>query len=294
MSVEQWSDLLFSEAGGHDAHVWGSVKSVNDDGSYQVQLNASSVTTRCAAGCTAGVGDRVLVCIMANGRCVAVGRLEGTEAVFAKPVTMQSTLNVSGNVRLPNNKYFGGASTEGTGFSLLGINTNDNVLLAYGPYFNGLSGGTYVYGTDAVGIRTKGEFNITSPTAGLSARAYGVNKVLWSGGYYMSSSHTATLSEEISAQPNGVLLVFSTYSSSTVRNYGWVFHFVPKYHVSAHDGTGCVCCGCNSTANVFFNKYLYVSDTQIVGHDNNTSDNTMDSGITKTNTGAVLRYVIGV
>lgn len=60
-----------------DEHTWGSVKSINSDGSYQVQLNTSSVTTRCAAGCTAGVGDRVLVCIMANGRCVAVSRLGG-------------------------------------------------------------------------------------------------------------------------------------------------------------------------------------------------------------------------
>lgn len=63
-----------------DVHTTGLVKSINADGSYQVQLNASSTTTRCAAGCTAGVGDRVLVCIMANGRCVAVGRLGGDAA----------------------------------------------------------------------------------------------------------------------------------------------------------------------------------------------------------------------
>lgn len=68
---------MFPEAGEKDAHLWGSVKSVNSDGSYEVQLNTSSVTTRCAAGCAAGVGDRVLVCIMANGRCVAVSRLGG-------------------------------------------------------------------------------------------------------------------------------------------------------------------------------------------------------------------------
>lgn len=77
MSIEKWSDLMFPEGVGRDAHLWGSVKSVNSDGSYEVQLNTSSVTARCAAGCTANVGDRVLVCIMANGRCVAIARLGG-------------------------------------------------------------------------------------------------------------------------------------------------------------------------------------------------------------------------
>lgn len=80
MSIEQWSDLMFPETGGTDAHLWGSVKSVNADGSYEVQLNASSVTTRCAAGCNASVGDRVLVCIMANGRCAAISKLGGLSA----------------------------------------------------------------------------------------------------------------------------------------------------------------------------------------------------------------------
>lgn len=69
-----------------DSHTYGQVKSVNSDGSYQVQLNASSTTTRCAPFCTAGVGDRVLVAIKANGKCDAVGRLEGEFAEFRKPL----------------------------------------------------------------------------------------------------------------------------------------------------------------------------------------------------------------
>lgn len=95
MSIEQWSDLMFPEAGERDAHLWGSVKAVNSDGSYQVQLNKSNVTTRCSAGCTAGVGDRVLVCIMANGRCAACGRLEGAEAEFKKPVRFDGDITYS-------------------------------------------------------------------------------------------------------------------------------------------------------------------------------------------------------
>lgn len=77
MSVEQWSDLLFSEAGPRDGHAYGSVRAVNEDGSYMVQLNASNTLTRCAPFCTATAGDRVKVVINANGKCDAIGRLGG-------------------------------------------------------------------------------------------------------------------------------------------------------------------------------------------------------------------------
>lgn len=81
MSVEQWSDLLFSEAGPRDGHAYGSVRAVNEDGSYMVQLNASNTLTRCAPFCTAMVGDRVKVVINANGKCDAIGRLGGVETI---------------------------------------------------------------------------------------------------------------------------------------------------------------------------------------------------------------------
>ncbi len=66
-----------------DRHVWGSVRSVNPDGSYQVRLNASSMDTRCACACSACEGDRVLVCIMADGRAAAVARVGGGGFIHA-------------------------------------------------------------------------------------------------------------------------------------------------------------------------------------------------------------------
>lgn len=95
MSVEQWSDLMFPEKEGRDAHVYGSVKSVNADGSYEVRLNASSVTTRCVACCTASVGDRVLVLVKANGRCDAVGRVGGIVSP-AELDELEALLGISG------------------------------------------------------------------------------------------------------------------------------------------------------------------------------------------------------
>lgn len=60
-----------------DTHHWGLVTLVNEDGSYQVKLNSSDTTTRCANACTASVGDRVLVLVKTDGKCVAVSRLGG-------------------------------------------------------------------------------------------------------------------------------------------------------------------------------------------------------------------------
>lgn len=55
----------------------GTVRTVNADGSYEVLLDGDVQPRTCSAYGAAGVGDRVLVCIMANGRCVAVSRMGG-------------------------------------------------------------------------------------------------------------------------------------------------------------------------------------------------------------------------
>lgn len=57
-----------------EVHMWGLVSSVNKDGSYQVSLNDSNVTTRCARCVEADAGDRVLVLKMRNGSTVALAK----------------------------------------------------------------------------------------------------------------------------------------------------------------------------------------------------------------------------
>lgn len=118
--------------------------------------------------------------------------------------------------------------------------------------------------------------------------------VLWSGGWYMTSGHTAELSEKISAQPTGVNLVFSEYYDGEAKNQTFISCFVSKKLVSAHGGCGHCFMLCNSTLNYFATKYLYISDDKIVGHDNNKATGTGNTGITYTNNRFVLRYVIGV
>lgn len=118
--------------------------------------------------------------------------------------------------------------------------------------------------------------------------------VLWSGAYYMNASQTASLSELVSKQLTGILLVFSAYSDSTAQNYNWNSFFVSKKHVISHAGAGCTFVMCGSNFGNMCTKYLYISDDKIVGNDNNTASGTATSGITFNNSTFVLRYVIGV
>ena len=59
-----------------DSHQYATVTAVNLDGSYQVQMNGSLVTTRAARLCGAEIGDRVL-CVITDGQCAAIGRVGG-------------------------------------------------------------------------------------------------------------------------------------------------------------------------------------------------------------------------
>lgn len=120
------------------------------------------------------------------------------------------------------------------------------------------------------------------------------NKVLWSGGWYMQASQTATLSEAVSAQPHGIWLVFSWYDTSEWAPYdgGWNCHFVPKWLVQNYEGKN-INASLVDTGSNHMAKTLYVHDTKIVGSDENIG--TYDrSGITTDRSEWVLRAVIGV
>ena len=123
----------------------------------------------------------------------------------------------------------------------------------------------------------------------------GKNKVLWTGGYYMSDSQTATLSEAISAQANGVVLVWSYYVDGANDNSNFQCIFIPKHFITLHNGKGIGMVLTNGSMNVVASKYVYVSDTSIKGYAGNDDAATAkDTGITSTPKNFVLRYVIGV
>ena len=125
---------------------------------------------------------------------------------------------------------------------------------------------------------------------------YNGNKVLWGGdmesGMYMTAGHTANLTEAVSAQRHGIVLVFSYYNGADDTNYNWQSFFVPKYLVSVSTSGHTFTLNRGKFAAVG-TKYLYIKDTQITGHDDNSLTGTAN-GITYTNNKFVLRYVLGV
>ena len=61
-------------------------------------------------------------------------------------------------------------------------------------------------------------------------------KILWIGQYYMTAGQTATLSEKVSEQPNGIVLVFSRYVDGVAENYDFNSFFVLKILIDSHHG----------------------------------------------------------
>ena len=123
----------------------------------------------------------------------------------------------------------------------------------------------------------------------------GGNRVLWSGGYYMTAGHSITLSQKISEQEKGIVLVFSRYSGGSAQNYHFNHFFVSKDFVELQAGTGSsFIMTTDGNFSVMACKYLYIHDDKIVGNDVNSASGTGTSDITYNNAGFVLRYVIGV
>lgn len=151
---------------------------------------------------------------------------------------------------------------------------------------------------------TRGEDNVwhfydwwkSSLTPTASDKVYHEQTMLWGGdltsGMYMTDGHTANLTEPISAQPNGIILVFSAYESASDTNYSWQCFFVPKALVAASTSGHTFTLGRGKFSRTG-TKYLYIYDTYIKGHADNNLTGTAN-GITYANNKFVLRYVIGV
>lgn len=119
------------------------------------------------------------------------------------------------------------------------------------------------------------------------------NNILWSGVYYMNGNQTVTLSDLISNQASGVVLVFSRYVNGAADDSAFNDFFIPKEIVAQKPGKGHGFIITSSNFEYIASKYLYINDGSIAGHANNTATGTAN-GITYTNNAFVLRYVIGV
>lgn len=136
----------------------------------------------------------------------------------------------------------------------------------------------------------------SSLTPAAAEFVYHEPKVLWGGdltsGMYMTEGHTANLTEAVSAQRHGIILVFSAYESASDTNYSWQCFFVPKQLVALSTSGHTFTLGRGKFSRTG-TKYLYIYDTYITGHADNSATGT-SNGITYANNKFVLRYVFGV
>lgn len=128
---------------------------------------------------------------------------------------------------------------------------------------------------------------------------YTLDSGLLIGGTTMPASKTLTLARSISSQPSGVVLVFSEYGKGSVGNMNVALdksfhsHFIPKSQISDTSKGFCFHLA-TSDLQYYGIMHLYISNTTIVGDDNNTATVTSNCGITYTNGRFALRAVIGV
>lgn len=125
----------------------------------------------------------------------------------------------------------------------------------------------------------------------------GINdqEILWTGANAMGADLTITLSEAVSKQTNGIVVVFSAYTDGTAQNYEFSSHFIPKAWVNKHSGNRHIFLMGSQTLGYMGVKCLYIKDSSITGVSSNVTDTTTtNSGVKTTNSRYVLRYVIGV
>ena len=163
-------------------------------------------------------------------------------------------------------------------------NSNGDLVIGWGQY-DKANGDTAVYGNN-INLTAKGKIKINGTEIG--------GKILWEGAYHMNASQVATLSEPVSQQINGIVLVFSLYRDGYAEDVSLHSFFVSKKEVELMpNAPHTFFLMINSGFSVVGAKYLYIADNAITGDATNEEDGS-NNGFTYKNRSFVLRYVIGV
>lgn len=171
------------------------------------------------------------------------------------------------------------------------IDDNELDLLAIDENTNNVTFGIETTNTTIQGSNIN---LVSSNPITLNGTTIGANKVLWSGASYMNANQSINLSEAISEQTNGIVLVFSLYRNNSAEDVSINSFFVSKKQIELLEGAPhSFFMLVNAGFSILGAKYLYINDSSISGHEDNTSSGT-NSGITFDNSNYVLRYVIGV
>ena len=113
----------------------------------------------------------------------------------------------------------------------------------------------------------------------------------------MKADQTINLSQPISGQKHGIVLIWSAYSESKLaaEDYDFNFKFIPKAFFSLNlTGNGVDVLLNRVDMNAIGTKYIYISNNKITGYKTNADDRKTVNGFVLYNKYWVLRYVIGI
>lgn len=130
----------------------------------------------------------------------------------------------------------------------------------------------------------------------INGKSHIKNTLLWSGGHFMTTDQTATLSEPISKQAHGIILVFTPYVDNATKTYDRNTFYIPKELIAMHNGQSMLFTPTGSMpGNIVANKCLFIFDNKITGHSQNAfAGQVSGSNIYIQNNKFVLQYVIGI
>lgn len=199
----------------------------------------------------------------------------------------EDDFNHNTRVYIKKNQGLRTIDNDGNDISVLNpCNPQGSLILGWGQYANA-NGDTSIYG-DTINLVSNNGVNI-------NGSHFGHQQVLWqSTGWYMNASQTISLSEPISQQSNGIVLVFSLYRDGVAEDASIQSFFVSKKEVELLPGAPhTFFLMINSGFSVIGAKYLYIDDQTITGHATNSTSGS-NNNMTYNNDNFVLRYVIGV
>lgn len=227
---------------------------------------------------TIGSSGSKILSFLSKGAGLAIGKIAeladhldiGWTTRFRKPVILDNSQSVCG---IANS---GDAQIE-----MLHLDGADTTVL----------NGSRVNITGPDGVYINGQ--LVSKTNGSA-----ITPTLWTGERLMDEDETAVLSEQVSAQLHGVVLVWSYYNGSSVEDVDFQTTYIPKDLIAVKHPSPVVLAILlkSSSQGYVGSKRLIIADDRIAGHNINVRGTTESGagGYTDSANRFALRYVIGV
>ena len=119
-------------------------------------------------------------------------------------------------------------------------------------------------------------------------------ELIWSGAFFMRATQSIQIPKGVNAYSTGIMLVWSAYADGVAQDYNFHSFIVPKEVVSSHNGFGHNFFLATQWFSSFADKYVYINENSLVGHEGNDASGTGASGVVYDNRAFVLREVWGV